>query len=158
MQLGMMRHLVLFIPLAYLVAPAAAQGTLGQLDSGSVQEKAPQQTVINDALSLGVTGRRGREYLFGYNGMPVYIYSKDRGAQSTCYGDCAVRWPPYIVGAQDDLGPKAGVEGKVDTTRRSDGNLQLTYNGRPLYFYAADKDDEAPAGHRVNGLWHLVRP
>jgi predicted lipoprotein with Yx(FWY)xxD motif len=78
--------------------------------------------------------------------------------QPTCYEDCAVRWPPYIVGAQDNLGPKAGVNGKVGTTTRTDGNLQLTYNGRPLYFYAADKESEAPAGHKANQLWHLVRP
>jgi predicted lipoprotein with Yx(FWY)xxD motif len=50
------------------------------------------------------------------------------------------------------FGPKQGVEGKIGTTKRSDGNLQLTYNGRPLYFYAADKEGKPPAGHRVNGL------
>jgi predicted lipoprotein with Yx(FWY)xxD motif len=154
----MTRYLILFPLIACTVSPASAQSAGNQPDASSVQQDAPQQTVIGDYLSLGIDGPRGREFLFGYTGMPVYTYSRDKGAQPTCYDECAVRWPPYIVGAHDDLGPKQGVEGKVGTTKRSDGNLQLTYNGRPLYFYAADKEGKPPAGHRVNGLWHLVRP
>jgi predicted lipoprotein with Yx(FWY)xxD motif len=153
-----MRYLFLISSFVCLAASAAAQGTLRAPVSESAKQQAPQQTVTGGALSLGVTGRRNGEYLIGYTGMPIYTYSRDKGTQSTCYGDCALRWPPYIVGAKDDLGPKAGVDGKVGTTTRSDGNLQLTYNGRPLYFYSADKDDKPPAGHKVNGLWRLVRP
>jgi predicted lipoprotein with Yx(FWY)xxD motif len=140
-----MRYLILISSFVCLAASAAAQGTLRAPDSKSPKQKAPQQTVTNGALSLGVTGRRGGEYLVGYTAMPVYTYSRDEGTQSTCYGDCALRWPPYIVGAKDDVGPKAGVDGKVGTITRSDGNLQLTYNGRPLYFFSGDKDDNCRA-------------
>src|ERR1700730_1934821 len=38
----------------------------------------------------------------------LYIYSRDKGAQPTCYDECAIRSPPYIVGARDNLGPKSG--------------------------------------------------
>jgi predicted lipoprotein with Yx(FWY)xxD motif len=148
----MTRYLILVPLIACAVSSASAQSVRNQPDASSVRQGTPQQTVIGDYLSLGIDGRRGHEFLFGYTGMPVYTYSRDKGAQATCYDECAVRWPPYIVGAQDDLGPKQGVEGKIGTTKRSDGNLQLTYNGRPLYFYAADKEGKPPAGHRVNGL------
>jgi hypothetical protein len=124
----------LFPLIVCTVSSVSAQSVRNQPDASSVRQGTPQQTVIGDYLSLGIDGRRGHEFLFGYTGMPVYKYSRDKGAQPTCYDECAVRWPPYIVGAKDDLGPKAGVEGKVGTTKRSDGNLQLTYNGRPLYF------------------------
>ena len=154
----MTRYLILVPLIACTASSASAQSVGNKPDASSVRQAAPQQTVIGDYLSLGIDGRRGHEFLFGYTGMPVYTYSRDKGAQPTCYDECALRWPPYIVGAKDDLGPKAGVEGKIGTTKRSDGNLQLTYKGRPLYFYAADKDGEPPAGHKVNGLWHLVRP
>jgi len=154
----MARYLPLFALVACLASSAAAQDVQNQPVSKSVRQQTPEQIVIGEALSLGLNGRRGREYLIGYNGMPVYIYSRDKDAQPTCYDECAVRWPPYIVGAQDNLGPKEGVNGKVGTATRTDRNLQLTYNGHPLYFYAADKDDEPPAGHKVNRLWRLVRP
>lgn len=154
----MTRYLILFPLIACTVSSAVAQSVRNQPDASSVRQGARQQTVIGDNLSLGIDGRRGHEFLIGYTGMPVYTYSRDKGAQPTCDDECAVRWPPYIVGAKDDLGPKAGVDGKVGTTKRSDGNLQLTYKGRPLYFHAADKEGEPPAGHRVNDLWHLVRP
>jgi hypothetical protein len=74
----------------------------------SGRQKTPQQTVVGEALSLSLDGRRGHECLIGYNAMPVYIYSRDKGAQPTCYDECAIRSPPYIVGAQDNLGPKSG--------------------------------------------------
>jgi predicted lipoprotein with Yx(FWY)xxD motif len=154
----MMRDVVLLPTIACFAIALAAQGTFGQSDSGSAQQKGPLQTVIGDNLSLGVNGRGANAYLIGYTGMPVYTYSRDKGSQSTCYGDCALRWRPYMVGAKDDLGLKAGVGGKVGTTTRSDGNLQLTYNGRPLYFYGADKEGEPPAGHNIDGVWHLARP
>jgi hypothetical protein len=121
----MTRYLILVPLIACIVSPAAAQSVGSQPDASSVRQAAPQQTVIGDYLSLGIDGPRGREFLFGYTGMPVYTYSRDKGAQPTCYDECAVRWPPYIVGAHDDLGPKQGVEGKVGTTKRSDGNLSL---------------------------------
>ena len=153
-----MRHTVLLPTITCLAIIAAGQSTFCQPASEPVEQKGPLQKVIGDYLSLGVNGRGANAYLIGYTGMPVYSSARDKGSQSTCYDDCALRWPPYIVGAQDDLGPKAGVEGKVGTTTRSDGNLQLTYNGRPLYFYAADKEGELPTGHNVDGAWRLARP
>jgi len=102
----MTRYLILVPLIACIVSPAAAQSVGSQPDASSVRQAAPQQTVIGDYLSLGIDGPRGREFLFGYTGMPVYTYSRDKGAQPTCYDECAVRWPPYIVGAHDDLGPK----------------------------------------------------
>jgi predicted lipoprotein with Yx(FWY)xxD motif len=154
----MMRHIVLLLTIACVAIIAVGQSTFSQPASGSVEQKGPLQKVIGDYLSLGVNGPGANAYLIGYTGMPVYTYSRDKGLQSTCYDNCTLHWRPYIVGAQDDLGPQSGVEGKVSTTARSDGNLQLTYNGRPLYFYAADKADEPPAGHNLEGVWRLGRP
>jgi hypothetical protein len=101
----MTRYLILVPLIACAVSSASAQSVRNQPDASSVRQGTPQQTVIGDYLSLGIDGRRGHEFLFGYTGMPVYTYSRDKGAQATCYDECAVRWPPYIVGAQDDLGP-----------------------------------------------------
>jgi hypothetical protein len=108
----MTRYLTLLPLIACTVSSLSAQSVRSQPDATSLRQGTPQQTVIGDSLSLGINGGRGHEFLFGYNGMPVYTYTHDKRAQPTCYEECAVRWPPYIVGAKDDLGAKAGVDGK----------------------------------------------
>jgi hypothetical protein len=87
----MTRYLILVPLIACAVSSASAQSVRNQPDASSVRQGTPQQTVIGDYLSLGIDGRRGHEFLFGYTGMPVYTYSRDKGAQATCYDECAVR-------------------------------------------------------------------
>jgi hypothetical protein len=58
-----MRYLILISSSVCLAASVAAQGTVRTPDSESAKQRAPQQTVTSGALSLGVTGRRGGEYL-----------------------------------------------------------------------------------------------
>ena len=75
--------------IACTVWSASAQSVGKQPGASAVRQETPQQTIIGDYLSLGIDGRRGHEYLFGYTGMPVYTYARDKGAQSTCYDGCA---------------------------------------------------------------------
>lgn len=55
----------------------------------------------------------------------------------------------------------AGIEEELlATTRRDDGTLQVTYNGRPFYFYEHEGPGEIKC-HNVNlhgGLWWVVTP
>ena len=54
----------------------------------------------------------------------------------------------------------SGVPGKVGTIKRSDGSLQATYNGHPLYTYVADGAPGDAKGNNLNvngGLWHEVK-
>ena len=53
----------------------------------------------------------------------------------------------------------AGVTGKLATITRSDGSMQATYNGRPLYTYVADSAPGQAKGNGLNlngGVWHEV--
>jgi predicted lipoprotein with Yx(FWY)xxD motif len=53
----------------------------------------------------------------------------------------------------------AGVTGKLATIMRSDGSVQATYNGHPLYTYVGDKAPGQDKGNGLNlsgGLWHDV--
>jgi len=142
---------------------SANQGNLGQPDNGQVQQPGAdgqEDAVIGDNLALGTDGNaKLGTYLIGYNGMTVYTYAKDTGSTSTCYDTCAQNWPPYVVAPQDNITQlEAGVSGKVGTTMRTDGNLQLTYNGHPLYFYIGDKTGSDTNGQGVGGIWYVVKP
>ena len=66
-------------------------------------------------------------------GITVYLFEKDAGIKSTCYGACAAAWPPVLTTGE----PVAGAGAKtalLGTTKRTDGKMQVTYAGHPLYY------------------------
>ena len=91
-------------------------------------------------------------------GLPLYIFTADRGTSSRCYGDCARAWPvTYAKGTPRARGNARSA--LLGTTRRRDGSRQVTYRGRPVYFYVSDRPGVALC-HNVRefgGLWLLVR-
>jgi predicted lipoprotein with Yx(FWY)xxD motif len=139
------------------------QGNLGQPDNGQVQQPlsdGAEGSVIGSNLALGTDANSTLGwYLIAYNGMTLYTFTKDSNASSTCYGQCAVNWPPYIVGPEDNVANvKAGVSGKTGTIIRADGSAQMTYNGMPLYFYASDTKSGDTTGQGVNKVWFVAKP
>jgi predicted lipoprotein with Yx(FWY)xxD motif len=92
--------------------------------------------------------------LFDKRGFVLYAFTKDAKGKSACYGACAKAWPPYIV----KTAPKGTLLG---TTRRRDGKLQVTYAGRPLYYYVGDTQPRQILCQNVSeygGLWLVVKP
>jgi predicted lipoprotein with Yx(FWY)xxD motif len=70
-------------------------------------------------------------------GRTLYVFEKDKGAASSCYGACASVWPPLTTGAKAKA---SGLHGaRLGTTRRKDGKTQVTVAGHPLYTYAGDQ-------------------
>ncbi len=150
---------------------SANQGNMGQPDSastGSGQAGVVQQpgadgaegSIIGNNLALGLDSNATLgKYLIAYNGMTLYTYSKDTTEASTCYDKCAQNWPPYLVGAEDNVNNvKLGVNGKVGSTLRTDGGIQVTYNGHPLYFYVKDAESGDTTGQNVGSVWFVVKP
>ncbi len=98
--------------------------------------------------------------LFDANGQVVYAFEIDRANRSNCTSEeCVKAWPPVLTRKQPSAG--AGVRAQLlGTIRRSDGRLQVTYNGRPLYFYEHEGPGEIKC-HNVDlhgGLWWVVTP
>ena len=85
------------------------------------------------------------------HGKTLYLWAHDKGSKSTCYGDCAEYWPPLITQGQ----PKAigGANAKLlGTTRRSDGRMQVTYAGHPLYYFVKDTKPGQTTGEGLTGF------
>ena len=98
--------------------------------------------------------------LFDRNGQVVYVFENDRTNRSNCTTkECVEAWPPVLTQRQPSAG--AGVAARLlGTIRRSDGKLQVTYAGRPLYFYEHERPGEIKC-HNVDlhgGLWWVVTP
>ena len=112
----------------------ASASTVGTMKIGNV-------TVLTDA-----------------KGLTLYTFAPDKLNKSVCYGSCAAYWPP-VKGPVTVAAGVTGVTGKLGTTRRTDGSLQATYNGHPLYTYIADTAPGQAKGNNLNlngGLWHEV--
>jgi len=92
-------------------------------------------------------------------GQAVYVFDREESKRSECYGDCARAWPPVLARGRPVAG-KGVPRRLLGTTRRRNGKRQVTYDGRPLYYYV----DDAPGRvlcHNVlefGGLWLVLRP
>ncbi|MFP6833498.1 MAG: hypothetical protein VB914_01270, partial [Porticoccaceae bacterium] len=85
-------------------------------------------------------------------GYALYVFDSDtvNGTTSNCNGGCANAWPPLLV--TDDT--PSGVLGLGSITR-DDNSEQVTYQGRPLYFYINDTAIGQFNGDNAAG-WHSV--
>jgi predicted lipoprotein with Yx(FWY)xxD motif len=92
-------------------------------------------------------------------GEAFYIFDKESSARSECYGACARAWPPVLTSGRPRAGK--GVRGKLlGTTRRTNGKLQVTYDGQPLYYYVDDSPGNILCQNvsEFGGLWLVVSP
>lgn len=113
-------------------------------------------------LTVTVRDSRYGRVLFDRRGQALYAFTRDRrGGPSTCYGACARAWP--ILYAKGQLRAGAGAkQSLLGRTRRRDGSVQVTYNGRPLYYYVGERGRPGVIlcqnVEEFGGLWLVVRP
>lgn len=93
-------------------------------------------------------------------GRSLYLFEADKSGRSACYGTCAKFWPPLLTTAK----PRAAAGAKaalLGTIRRTDGRLQVTYRGHPLYLFVKDAKAGQTSGEGVDGfggLWYVLAP
>lgn len=136
--------------LRFLVVSLAVVALVGAARSAA---QAPRSTVVVKASSFG-------RILFDGRGFVLYGFTRDPRGKSACSGACARAWPPYVVKspARAGLGVAARLLG---TTKRKDGSVQVTYAGRPLYYYVGDRRPGQILCQNVTefgGVWRVVRP
>ncbi len=130
---------------------AALGAALGGLSLLMPVAGASAQTAT--AVSVAQNATLG-SILVGPNGHTLYYFDKDTAGVSTCTGSCAAIWPPLTTTGTATAG--AGVTGTLGTLTRADGSVQVTYNGWPLYYYAADTAPGQTNGQGVLGIWHVA--
>jgi hypothetical protein len=73
--------------------------------------------------------------------MTVYTFDKDVAGSgvSNCTAGCLTNWPALTIAAGSTPTGDSTVTGTLGTITRTDnGALQVTYNGKPLYFFGKD--------------------
>jgi predicted lipoprotein with Yx(FWY)xxD motif len=96
-------------------------------------------------------------FLTDDQGKTLYLFTRDSANHTVCYDRCATNWPPLLVDASD---PKLaeGVGGALGVIVREDGNRQVTYESKPLYYYTPDTTIGDTKGQAVGNVWFVVAP
>ena len=121
---------------------------------------APSAMSEKPRATLAVRSSTYGKALFDGRGFVLYAFTRDHG-RSACYAACAKAWPPYFAPKgplRVGSGAKRSLLGAV---KRKNGGRQITYAGRPLYYYVGDREPGQILCQNVveyGGRWLLVRP
>lgn len=99
-------------------------------------------------------------------GRTLYYFANDATATNTCTGGCELIWPIFNI---DNLSAKklgTGLElSDFTTITTTSGKKQVTYKGRPLYYYAplvggtnVKEDAGKTGGENIGGVWFVAKP
>jgi len=106
------------------------------------------------AVTLAVAHTTAGDALTGAGGKTLYTNSQEKGGTIACTGTCTATWPPLTATATAG----SGVTGTLATITRSDGAVQVTYNGSPLYYYSGDSAAGQSMGQGIGGIWYIASP
>jgi predicted lipoprotein with Yx(FWY)xxD motif len=141
---------------------APAEDTAAQTETAP---DAPTEAPAEDAADAGGDAEGGAtvavassdlgDVLVDGEGMTLYLFLNDDQGDSTCYDDCAANWPALVGEVTAGDGVDAALLSSVE---RDDGDMQVTYNDWPLYYFAGDSAPGDTNGQGVGEVWYAVAP
>jgi len=168
----MARLSILAICAAALFAAGCGGSDESTASGGASQTEATTAAATTEAFSsarrnkrqargkkIKVVGSQFGRVVADGRGEAFYLFDKEKGKRSQCYGACARAWPPVLTKGR----PRAGKGAKarlLGVTRRKNGKLQVTYKGHPLYYYVDDRPGLILCQNvpEFGGLWLVVKP
>jgi predicted lipoprotein with Yx(FWY)xxD motif len=95
------------------------------------------------------------------HGRTLYALSPETTHHLLCKSsECLKFWPPLTVrSSKTKLVAGSGVHGHLRILRRSNGMLQVTLGGLPLYHFSGDSAEGAANGENIKsfgGTWHVI--
>ena len=130
----------------------------GVYGGGSATSEEPSGATGGGVVSVDDNSKLGQILVDG-DGNTLYLFEKDKGGKSACYGACASVWPPYT--GEKPKAEGGAQSGQLGTTERSDGGTQVTYAGFPLYLYVGDKAPGDVNGNdfeQFGAEWYALTP
>jgi len=132
-------------------APVASEPAPAESEPAAVASEAPGA----EAEAISVESSDLGDILVDGEGRTLYVFDNDTDENSTCYDDCEANWPPLTEEVEAGEGVDASL---LSTSEREDGSAQVTYAGRPLYYFAADQAPGDTNGQGVGDVWWVVGP
>jgi predicted lipoprotein with Yx(FWY)xxD motif len=119
----------------------------------------PSPAATGSTIAVATDTKLGKILVDG-KGMTVYLFVADKSTASTCYSSCAQYWPPVLTTGAPQAGSGAQAS-LLGTTKRTDGKVEVTYAGHPLYYFVQDVKAGQTTGQGVDGfggLWWVLSP
>lgn len=138
-------------PLYYFAADKAP----GDMKGEGVRKIWYVMTVPFYTIMVGTSSQVGN-YLTDANGKTLYYFTKDSANTSACNGGCAKLWPAFY--APKIVVPAGLNAADFGSIARSDGTMQSTYKGYPLYYWVRDSKRGDTSGQGVGKVWFVVDP
>jgi predicted lipoprotein with Yx(FWY)xxD motif len=141
---------------------ADTASSAGMIGGDSLGASTPATaTTASPAVKTATNDDVGR-YITDAHGRALYMFKRDTRNTSTCTATdgCTIAWPPFSgsTPTSADASVQTPMLGAIN---RTDGGMQVTYHGKPLYYYDDDKkagDTEGQGKLEFGGLWYLVSP
>ena len=144
------------VPLAALAVAGASAST----PPTTTTNGGPATVNVAKHATVNVRSTGLGKILVDSRGHTLYLFKKDKGTKSACFGQCAKFWPPLRTNGKPKVGRGASAA-KVGTTKRYDGKRQVTYKGHPLYTFQKDKKAGETNGEGLTAFgasWFAVSP
>jgi predicted lipoprotein with Yx(FWY)xxD motif len=139
-------------------ASSAATSAAAAASSAPVTS-APAAAPSTSAAGLTTMKTATGTILVTAQGYAVYMFAMDTPAKSNCDATCLQFWPALTGTPTAAAG--SGLTGTFGTITGTGGITQATYNGHPLYLFAADTAPGQVNGNGINtngGLWYALSP
>lgn len=131
-------------------APTTSPTTAAASSNSAPSSGSPAQLNVTNNPKFG-------QILVDGKGMTLYVFLKDTPDQSNCTAGCMKAWPPFLANGQTVAGQ--GVDAsKLGTATLADGSKIVTYNHRPLYYWAGDQQPGDVNGQNVQNVWFVAGP
>lgn len=142
-----------------LIGTSGSSGTSGPPAAASSPAPSPTaQAVLVGSVTIKTMSTSKGTVLANAAGMTLYLFAKDTPTSSACLAACKATWPPVILSASPAPGSLPKGYGAI---RRPNGQIQLTFDGHPLYTFAGDRSPGQITGNGINangGLWWAITP
>ena len=138
-----------------------AQQNTGDWARDAAPAAAVKKPVVRTWVQLSA-GRAGNldPVVVNGAGFTLYRFDKDTAnpSTSTCAGQCAVTWPPYLIAPGGRIFVDGVKPSAVGVVKRADGTVQVTIGGWPVYLFSKDLKAGDTNGQGVGGTWFGVTP
>jgi predicted lipoprotein with Yx(FWY)xxD motif len=136
----------------------SAQAAGGAYSQGGGAKAATTPNGTAKTVTVKLSKTKLGDILTDGKGRTLYLFEKDKGTKSTCFGACAAGWPPLTATGKAALAGGLATS-KLATTARSGGAHQITYGGHPLYYFVGDKAAGQTSGEGLKAFgaeWYAL--
>ena len=132
----------LVAPLAAIVAALSIAACGDDNSSDDSANSAEASTTTQTVAVQSVSG--AGDVLVNDQGQVLYTNNRDSAGKVACTGECAAIWVPLTLpsGTTSPTGP-SDVASQLGTEAGPNGDMQVTFDGKPLYTFTQDMPGEA---------------